>query len=402
LGTRMKSNLPKILHPVAGKPMILRVLDAANSLKPKATAVMLGHQSEKIKPVLKNRAQILTQKKLLGSGQAVLEAAAFIRKFDQIVILCGDAPLITGQTVKNFLAEFNKSGCEGAVITACVPDPKSYGRIVRDGRFIEKIVEQLDAGAQYSSINEINSGMYVFKSRALLSVLNKLPKNKIKNEYYLTDTVSLLRKKGLKILAHKIDDWQETLGVNSRVELALAEKIIYLRNAEKLMLSGVTITDPHNTYIEDSVSVGKDTIIYPFTMILSESEIGSNCKIGPFAHLRPGSKIKDGAKIGNFTEVKASVIGKGSKVPHLSYVGDCEIGEKVNVGAGTITCNYDGVKKHKTVIGDGAFIGSNVNLVAPVKVGAGAKIGAGSTITDNVPKRTLAIARSRQVIKKLK
>jgi len=445
MGTRMKSALPKVLHRIAGRPLVGHVLKTAEAVRPAAAGVVVGHGAELVAEELGKAAEwgvklapeVLRQHELSGSGRAAFEALPFIKKFQEVIVLCGDAPLLRAETLSALLEQFRKSGASSTVLTACVPDPHGYGRIVKNkAGEVERIVEQSEADASIAAITEINSGMYVFKAAALAAALPQLKQKGPKKEYYLTDVLELIRSAGGKVTAHLAADYREILGINSRVQLAEAAAILRERILLKLMDSGVTVLDPATAYIDDTVAIGQDTVIQPSVSISGATVIGKNCvigpncflndavlgddtvvkfgsridgasaepgcEIGPMAHLRPGAKLKDGAKVGNFSEVKKSVIGSHSKVNHLSYIGDATVGERVNIGAGTITCNYDGVKKHPTVLGDRVFVGSNVNLVAPVTVGAGAVIAAGSTITDDIPEGTLAIARERQVIKRLK
>ncbi|MDD2773794.1 MAG: bifunctional UDP-N-acetylglucosamine diphosphorylase/glucosamine-1-phosphate N-acetyltransferase GlmU [Elusimicrobiales bacterium] len=444
LGTRMKSALPKVLHPAAGRPLLGHVMRAADALGPAGICVVAGHKAALVREAvcsaaakwgIKSAFEIIEQRELTGSGRAVIEAREFVAKHKKVLVLCGDAPLVRAGTLAK-MAETFAQGAAAVVLTAEVPDACGYGRIVRGaGAEIERIVEEANAGL-YRSMREINSGVYLFDSTALLSALAHLKPNPPKNEYYLTDAVEHIRAAGGKTLACLAEDYTEVLGINSRKQLAEAEKTLRRRKLDELMDSGVTITDPETVYIDDTVSIAADTMIYPGTHIygataiasgcaigpnvlirdceigggcnvllgslISESVIAEGCNIGPYSHIRPQCAVEAGARIGNFSELKKSKIGAGSKVPHLSYIGDTDMGPGVNIGAGTITCNYDGAHKHKTVIGEKVFVGSNVNLVAPVNVGAGAKIGAGSTITDDVPAGALAIARARQITKERK
>jgi len=445
MGTRMKSSLPKVLHRIAGRPLVGHVLKTGEAVRPEAAGVVVGHGAELVSKELESAAswglalkpEVLIQRERSGSGRAAFEALPFIKRFKEVIVLCGDAPLLRAETLSALVEQFRKSGAACTVLTAVVPDPHGYGRIVKNkSGEVERIVEQSEADAAVAAIAEINSGMYVFKAAALAAALPQLKQKGPKKEYYLTDVLELIRAAGGKVTAHVAPDYREILGINSRVQLAEAAAILRERILLKLMDSGVTVLDPATAYIDDTVVIGQDTVIQPSVSITGASVIGKNCaigpccslkdavldddtvvkfgscvdgasaepgcEIGPMAHLRPGAKLKDGAKVGNFSEVKKSVIGSRSKVNHLSYIGDATVGSGVNIGAGTITCNYDGVKKHPTVLGDRVFVGSNVNLVAPVTVGAGAAIAAGSTITDDIPAGTLAIARERQVIKQLK
>lgn len=448
LGTRMKSDIPKVLHTLGGLPLAARVIKKVSVLNPSKIVVVVGHKAEMVKETLRRflkkypvKAEIVfvTQKLLKGSGRAVQEAAPEIKKFAHTLVLCGDAPLLGAETLKKMRAFYFKRLPDCAVMTADLAEPGSYGRIKRAPPGlggVEAIIEASGAAPAELAIKEVNSGAYFFSTRALLASVKYLKRKGSKEEYYLTDSAANILKAGGKVLAFKISDETEITGINSRKDLAVAYKMLNKRALEKLTAGGVTITDPENTYIEEGVKIGRDTVVAPGMHIRGATVIGRNCKlgpyglvedckiedgveikffsvltlsrvrkgsvIGPFAHLRPASDVGPNGKVGNFSEIKKSRIGRGSKVPHLSYVGDTEIGGMVNVGAGTITCNYDGFAKHKTVIGKSAFIGSNTNLVAPVKVGAGSLIAAGSTITEDVPPRTLALARARQIIKKLK
>ncbi len=446
LGTRMKSGLPKVLHLLGDMPLVARVIKKVSVLSPSRITIVVGHKGQMVKETLgkflekypvKAQVVFVTQKLLKGSGRAAQEAAHEIKKCPHTLLLCGDAPLFKTGTMEKMSAFYFKHRPDCLVMTADLDNPGSYGRIKRNrAGAVEAIIEASDASPDEIAIKEVNSGAYFFKTSALLKAIKNLERKGPKKEYYLTDSLENILKAGGKVLAFKASDETEITGINSRKDLAGAYKMLNKRVVEKLMANGVTVTDPDNTYIEEGVKIGRDTVIAPGMHIRGGTVIGKHCKlgpygivedckiedgveikfscvllssrvrkgsvIGPFAHLRPGSDVGPEGKVGNFSEIKKSRIGRGSKVPHLSYVGDTEMGERVNVGAGTITCNYDGVAKHKTIIGRRAFIGSNTNLVAPVKVGAGALIAAGSTITADVPPGTLALARARQVIKKLK
>ncbi|MDD4005115.1 MAG: bifunctional UDP-N-acetylglucosamine diphosphorylase/glucosamine-1-phosphate N-acetyltransferase GlmU [Elusimicrobiaceae bacterium] len=443
LGTRMKSELPKVLHEAAGIPIIGHILRAADAIKPEAIGVIVGHKAGLARQAVETGSakwgitapvEIFLQQQLTGSGRAVQEAMPFIGRFSEVLILCGDTPLLTAPLLDGFYAAFAGSGAAAAILTAQVPDPHGYGRIVKDrDGFITAIVEQTETDAETARITEINSGMYIFRTEALKTVINRLEPNGPKREFYLTDAVRLLAGAGLKIAAVPAPDREFILGVNSRLQLAEAEQLLRARKLRELMADGVTVKNPAATYIDEGVSIGRDSVVFPgthicggtvigkncmigpnchitdceladgveikFSSVLLESRIGQGCSIGPFSHIRPGCELAQNAHVGNFSELKKAKIGAGSKVNHLSYIGDAEIGSGVNIGAGTITCNYDGVGKHKTVLGDRVFVGSNTNLVAPVTVAEGAHIAAGSTITDDVPAEALAIARARQVVK---
>ncbi len=441
-GTRMKSSLPKPLHAVCGFPILAHILRAAQELNPAAMGVVIGHGAELVKQtVLDNLSawgitapvEFYEQTDLSGSGSAVKAALPFLQQHDNVMIVNGDTPLLKADTLQEMQTAFEQANAGVLVLAVKVPNPAGYGRIVRDGQNqFEKIVEEADADAKTKKIDEINSGMYVFNSAALIKALGQLTPQGPKHEYYLTDTLSLIKQAGLPAVVFTSQDFEQALGVNSRVQLAQAAQIMRARINEFHMDNGVTLINPQDTYIDAGVEIGADTVIASGCYLLGNTKIGPNCtlessvyvnnstiannvtlklgtyieesdvaetcQLGPYAHLRPKSVLKKGAKVGNFSEIKKAVIGEGSKVNHLSYIGDTQMGAGVNVGAGTITCNYDGKNKHTTVIEDHVFVGSNVNFVAPVTVHAYAKIGAGSTITKEVSAQGLAIARSRQVV----
>ena len=441
-GTRMKSPLPKPLHPVCGLPIIAHILQAAQALNPAAIGLVVGHEAQKMEEAVKEGLPkwgvtaplvFVEQTDLSGSGSAVKAALPLLKRFEDVMVLNGDTPLLEAQTLEQMYNSFQSNEAGAMVLAVRVPDPAGYGRVVRaqDGSF-EKIVEHSDADEKTLLINEINSGMYVFKFSYLDKALQALTPQGPKHEYYLTDTLSHIKAAKQPVLVYGSDDYEQALGVNSKVQLSQAELIMRERVARRLMDEGVTIPNPKAVFIDAQAQIGVDTFICPGCYICGKTVIGKNCmlegnvyikdsvigdnvtlkmgtyieestveeqcQLGPYAHLRPLSVLKKGAKVGNFSEIKKSVIGEGSKVNHLSYIGDTDMGAGVNVGAGTITCNYDGKNKHKTVIGDHVFVGSNVNFVAPVTVENYAKIGAGSTITKLVPQESLAIARSRQVV----
>jgi len=436
-GRRMNSSIPKVLHKVAGKPMIMHVLKIPFTLKAQPIVVVLGHNGNEVEEYLKSfgeEIKIAWQEKLLGTGDAVRQAMPLIDgRAENVLVLCGDTPLLTFETV-NHMVEIHferKPAC--TMLTAIMDDPAGYGRVIRDiDGYVERIVEEVDASKEEKKIKEVNAGVYIFNVDLLKEGLEVLDTGNNQGEYYLPKVIDYFVKKGYRVDAVKALDPDEIRGVNSRVELALANKIYFYRRAISLMESGVTIIDPNTTYIEDEVEVGRDTTIYPNTHIQGKSSIGSFCeigpnaiirdcvigdrveflnsvaveteigtgsKIGPFAYLRPGTRIGREAKVGTFVELKKTKVGDFSKVPHLSYIGDAEIGRHVNIGAGTITCNYDGIEKHKTVIEDEAFIGSDSIIVAPVFIGKAAYTAAGSVITENVPEYSLGIGRARQVNK---
>lgn len=396
-GTRMKSKLPKVLHKVAGKFMLQHVIDAAKSAGSNREVVIIGNGAELVREKISG-VEFALQAEQLGTGHAVLCAKDFFTNTaGTLLILCGDTPLFTGELLKNFVDAHENSKSAATVLTAIMPNATGYGRIVRDDKNnFSKIVEHKDCTADELKISEVNAGVYCFDTQKLFAALDKVTNDNAQGEYYLPDALSILKNDGEKISAVVAEDYKQTLGINSRVQLAEAEKILRMRKNISLMESGVTIIDPATTYIDFDVEIGQDTIIYPGTFIEGETEIGSDCVIGPFVHIRPNTKINDGVKIGNFVEVKNSVIGEGTKLPHLQYIGDTDMGAGCNVGCGTVTCNYDGKKKFRTTVGDKVFIGCNTNLVAPVTVESNSYIAAGSTITENIPENNLAVARSRQ------
>ncbi len=441
-GTRMKSPLPKPLHIVCGTPIISHILKAAQELDPAAIGIVVGHQAETVMNAVQAGLSswgitapvvFVRQTELTGSASAVKAALPLLQKFEQVMILNGDTPLIQPATLAKMYEVFGYNETGAMVLGVTVPDPSGYGRIVRamDGSF-EHIVEDSDADEDTKKIAEINSGMYVFDSKSLQTALSQLSPQGPKHEFYLTDTLALIRQMNQRVLVFAEKDYQQALGINSKAQQAEAEQIMRDRVVARLMDEGVTIVRPKEVYIDPGVKIGADTRICPGCYIsgktvigknceiegnvyikdsiigdnvllkmgtyIEESEVYDDCQLGPYAHLRPKSVLKKGVKVGNFSEIKKSVIGEGSKVNHLSYIGDTQMGAGVNVGAGAITCNYDGVNKHQTVIEDHVFIGSNVNFVAPVTVREYAKIGAGSTITKEVPAGSLGIARSRQVV----
>ncbi|MCQ2559516.1 MAG: bifunctional UDP-N-acetylglucosamine diphosphorylase/glucosamine-1-phosphate N-acetyltransferase GlmU [Clostridia bacterium] len=432
-GTRMKSSKPKVLHEICGVAMVDYVLDAAYAAGADKVVVVAGFGYEQVLEQAGKRAEVVLQAEQLGTAHALLQAKPILQDFSgDILVLCGDTPLIQADTLKQLVAAHQKYQTGATVLTAHLEIPFGYGRIIRDGfnDFI-RIVEQKDATEEEASINEINTGMYCFAAENLFDKLGQLQADNAQGEYYLTDIMELYRKAGQKIQALPAASREEILGVNDRIQLAKAEVLMRHRLIEGFMLDGVTILDPSSTYINKNVIIGRDTIIYPNTFVYDGSMIGENCivgpnvqlfgaklgqgvkirnalvedsvigdrcTVGPFSYIRPGCVLAEGVKIGDFVELKKTSVAQGSKVPHLSYVGDTEIGRNVNIGAGTITCNYDGKNKWPTIIEDGAFIGSNSNLVAPVRIGAGAVTGAGSTITKDVPSDALALTREQQKI----
>ncbi len=433
-GTRMKSSKAKVLHPLAGKPLLYYPLNAARNVGSQTVVVVVGHQEDQVKKAFSDqKLTFVTQKEQLGTGHAVMCAREALSGFSgDVLLLCGDVPLIRAETLEHLIKEHHRGANSATIITTHLDDPTGYGRVFRDAtEDIQKIVEERDASEQEREINEINAGIYCFEAAFLFEALDEISTANDQNEYYLTDTVSIARKQGRNVGSLTVANAFEVMGVNSRIDLARANAEKRKEILETLMLEGITIVDPQATYIDLGVRVGRDTVIYPNTFISGDTEIGEGCVIGagcqiidstigdsvtvkwssviqesvirnqaligPFAHLRPGTEVGEEARIGNFVEVKKTRIGKGSKASHLTYLGDATLGSGVNVGAGTITCNYDGFAKYPTVIEDDVFIGSNTALVAPVEVGKGAIIGAGSTITKNVPADSLAVERSKQV-----
>lgn len=430
-GKRMKSSLPKVLHPVAGRPMVGYVLDAVRGAGADRIIVVTGHAAELVEAALGNGVETVRQTVQLGTGHAVLTTRPLLADFDgDLLVLCGDTPLVESSDLAGLVRAHRGAGVPATVLTARLADPGGYGRIIRSGGgAVEQIVEQKDADAEQLGVREVNSGIYCFDARLLFATLQELSPDNAQGEYYLTDCIRRFTAAGRKVAAVEVPDGTRILGINTRVELARVESLLRYRTAQRLMLEGVTVLDPSSTFIDAGVRVGRDSVIYPFTFLEGQTVAGERCRIGPgarlvdarladgvevqyavvrgstlasgvtvgpFAYIRPDCAIGEGVKVGDFVELKKAVIGAGSKVPHLSYIGDATLGENVNIGAGTITCNYDGRRKWPTWIGAGAFIGSNTNLVAPVKVGEEAVTGAGSTITKDVPDGALGVARAKQ------
>ena len=404
----MKSSVPKVLHKICGKPMLKYMLDILGQLGVARCVVVVGHKEETVKRILKRTGNIKTvrQLKLLGSGDAVRQTKkAFSNFTGNVLIVYGDTPLIRHQSLKKLVQSHQKNGAACTILTAILKNPTGFGRIMRgeDNRII-KIVEEQDADTYEKAIGEINVGAYCFKAKDLFSTLEEIKPDNIKKEYYLTDAIELLTKKKAKVESVFAQDEEEAQGVNSRRDLMQAHAIINKRNVEKLVSSEVTVVDPLTTYIYGEIEVGRDTIIYPHTVIEGKVKIGKECRIGPFAHLRSGTILEDKVGIGNFVEIVRSRIGCGSKIKHHSYIGDAFVGKGVNIGAGTITANYDGKNKNPTFIGDGAFIGVGSILIAPVKIGKGALTGAGSVVTKNkdVPNGATVAGVPAKILKKKK
>jgi bifunctional UDP-N-acetylglucosamine pyrophosphorylase/glucosamine-1-phosphate N-acetyltransferase len=435
-GTRMKSALPKVLHQAAGLPLIDHVLRAAESLSPSSTVVIVGHQAGQLEQSLGERLGLsfALQEPQLGTGHALLQAEPVLGGArGTVILLSGDVPLLRPQTLARLHEAHVRSGAAATVLTAVVANPQGYGRIVREDGKIAAIVEHKDASDAQRAIREINSGIYAFDLAPLFGALREIGSSNAQGEYYLPDLVTIYGARGLHVETVVIDDAREILGVNSRKELAEVADVLKAAKNDALMADGVTIVDPATTYIEADVTVGADTIVHPGVYLEGRTRIGAGCEIhsgvrivdsivddgvvinnfcviveshvssgarlGPFSHIRPQSEVGEAAHVGNFVELKKTSLGRGAKANHLAYLGDATIGDRVNVGAGTITCNYDGVHKHPTVIEEGAFIGSDTQLIAPVRVGKGAYVAAGSSITSDVPADALAISRGQQVNK---
>jgi bifunctional UDP-N-acetylglucosamine pyrophosphorylase/glucosamine-1-phosphate N-acetyltransferase len=404
-GTRMRSETPKVLHKVCGKPVIDYVLDITKSLRSLKTYVVVGYGAQKVRDALGNDVQFVRQDRLLGTADAVNRCAAPLKGYTgTLLVLCGDTPVLSKDIVAALLRQHVRSKASATVLTAQMDDPRGYGRIVRSlqGQ-IMAIREQKDASDTEINIKEINVGVYCFNSKEIFEILKKVKLNAGKKEFYLTDAFELLLAQGKKIATFTTEDGAAGLGVNTREDLAQAQAIIRQRILRKHMLSGVTVVDPLTTFIEAGVNIGRDTIIHPMTIIHSDVRIGRNCSIGPMARLRPGTRISDGAEIGNFTEVSRTTIGRGVFQKHFSFLGDATVGQGANIGAGVVTANFDGVNKNNTFIGPRAFIGSDAILVAPNKIGAGAIVGAGSVVAKgkNIPAGMLAVGVPARVIKKI-
>lgn len=435
LGTRMRSGLAKALHPLAGRPLIQHVLEAVSGLVVQRTVAVLGHQADRVRKMVEGYgATIVLQAEQLGTGHAVMQAQeAIAAAKGPVLVLCADTPLLTTDTLRSLIELHAASKAAVTVMTAKVGDPFGYGRIVRNKSGIARIVEEKDAAAAQKKITEVNSGIYCFEPRFLLESLKAIGNKNAQGEYYLPDMITLARKKRLPVEALVCGDPDEVMGINTRVDLSRAERIMSSRINRTWMLAGVTLFDPDATFIGSEVTLGRDCILYPNVRVEGKTTIGQGCtlfpgsrvmnstignevtvkdcsvieestvsdsaSVGPFAHLRPGSFIGVRARVGNFVEIKKSSIGEGSKANHLAYIGDATVGKDVNIGAGVITCNYDGFDKFPTIIEDGVFVGSDSQLVAPVRIGRGALVAAGSTITHNVPADSLAISRSPQDVR---
>nr|MDH3083168.1 bifunctional UDP-N-acetylglucosamine diphosphorylase/glucosamine-1-phosphate N-acetyltransferase GlmU [Bacillus subtilis] len=433
-GTRMKSKLYKVLHPVCGKPMVEHVVDEALKLSLSKLVTIVGHGAEEVKKRLGDKSEYALQAEQLGTAHAVKQAQPFLADEKGVtIVICGDTPLLTAETMEQMLKEHTQREAKATILTAVAEDPTGYGRIIRaENGAVQKIVEHKDASEEERLVTEINTGTYCFDNEALFRAIDQVSNDNAQGEYYLPDVIEILKNEGETVAAYQTGNFQETLGVNDRVALSQAEQFMKERINKRHMQNGVTLIDPMNTYISPDAVIGSDTVIYPGTVIKGEvqigedtiigphteimnsaigdrtvikqsvvnlSKVGNDVNIGPFAHIRPDSVIGNEVKIGNFVEIKKTQFGDRSKASHLSYVGDAEVGTDVNLGSGSITVNYDGKNKYLTKIEDGAFIGCNSNLVAPVTVGEGAYVAAGSTVTEDVPGKALAIARARQVNK---
>jgi len=437
-GTRLKSKHPKVLHEVGGKPLLAHVIAAATEVVPAQDIyAVIGHEADRVRQAVAHTGiNCVLQAEQRGTGHALMVAREALAPYDQVIVLSGDAPLITPQTIKK-LADFHSSKRPAmTILTAQLQDPTGYGRVIRKSQEsleVKAIVEEKSATPAQRKIREINSGFYAFDAKLLFAHIDELGNDNPHGEFYLTDMAAILGKAKKRVMAVAVNDAHEILGSNTRAEMVDIDWRMRMAKCRQLMADGVTIFYPQTCVIDGDVEIGADTVVEPFVQILGKTRVGSDCRIrsytvisnsvigdgvlirpacvldqaqvmkdaeiGPYSRLRPGSEIGEGAHVGNFVETKKTRLGKGSKANHLTYLGDAEIGEGVNVGAGTITCNYDGERKHKTVIEDGAFIGSDSTLVAPVKIGRGAYVGAASCITDDVPPDSLAIGRARQIVK---
>lgn len=430
-GKRMKSKLYKVLHPVCGKPMVGHVLDTVKATGCERSIVIVGHGADAVRSYLGDGAEYVLQETQLGTGHAVKQAKDLLASEEgTTIVICGDTPLVTAETLEGMMKLHEQNGAAATVLTAVMEQPAGYGRVIRDeDGGVEHIVEQKDCSPQEDAVKEINTGTYCFDNKKLFAALEQVTNSNNQQEYYLTDVIGIMRGQGEQVLGFQAADPAESIGVNDRLALSEAERLMRERIVRKHMLAGVTVMDPSSTYISADAQIGADTVIYPNTWIKGKTVVGEDCEIGPaseiedshiqngvcikhsvlnqahvgarttvgpFAYLRPGTHLGEDVKIGDFVEIKNADIGNGSKVSHLSYVGDASVGKDVNIGCGAITVNYDGYNKAKTVIGDDAFIGSNVNLIAPISVAKGAYVVAGSTVTRPVEEGDLAIARVRQ------
>jgi bifunctional UDP-N-acetylglucosamine pyrophosphorylase / glucosamine-1-phosphate N-acetyltransferase len=434
-GTRLKSKHPKVLHEVGGKPILAHVISTAKRVVPAADIfVIIGHEADRVREAVGSTGvNFVLQAEQRGTGHALMMAREALSQYDQIIVLSGDAPLISVETIKKLSDFHNAQNATMTLLSADLDNPYGYGRVIRKGARAQGIVEEKSANPKQKRIREINSGFYVFDAAALYEHIERLSNANAHGEYYLTDMAEIFNRAGKKVAAIKTEDAGEVLGSNTRAEMMMLDARLRLAKCRELLDAGVTIFYPHTCVIDSDVEVGADTVIEPFVQLLGSTKIGGDCRIrsysiignsvlsngvtvrpgtimedsrvgagavlGPYSHLRPGTEVGEGAHVGNFVETKKVKIGKGSKANHLSYLGDAQIGAGVNIGAGTITCNYDGVNKHATVIEDGVFIGSDATLVAPIRIGQGAYVAAASCITEDVPADALALGRARQTVK---
>ncbi|WP_430618731.1 bifunctional UDP-N-acetylglucosamine diphosphorylase/glucosamine-1-phosphate N-acetyltransferase GlmU [Enterococcus sp. DIV1072d] len=433
-GTRMKSKLYKVLHPVSGQPMVEHIINRVSETNPDQIITIVGHGAEQVKAQLGERSEYALQAEQLGTGHAVLQAASFLQgKEGTTLVISGDTPLLTTETLNNLFEYHQGKNASATILTAQAEDPTGYGRIIRDHiGIVEKIVEQKDTTPEEALVQEINTGTYCFDNQALFEALNKVGTDNAQGEYYLTDIIEILKDAGKTVAAYQTEDFDESMGVNDRIALAKANELMRQRINKMHMVNGVSFVDPATTYIDAGVEIGSDTVIEAGVQLQGKTVIGSDCVIGahsrivdsviedhvvvehsviekslvkshadvgPFAHLRPKAEIGEGVHIGNFVEVKNAEIGKNTKVGHLTYVGDATLGEEINVGCGVVFVNYDGKNKHRTTIGEHSFIGSNANIIAPVEIAKNTSVAAGSTITEDIPEYAMAIARARQVNK---
>ncbi|WP_088810761.1 MULTISPECIES: bifunctional UDP-N-acetylglucosamine diphosphorylase/glucosamine-1-phosphate N-acetyltransferase GlmU [unclassified Listeria] len=433
-GTRMKSKLYKVLHPVCGKPMVEHVVDQIAQLDMKKIVTIVGHGAEDVREHLKDKSEFVKQEEQLGTAHAVLQAKDLLADLDGVtIVVCGDTPLIESSTMGALIKYHSEKRAKATILTTRLEDPTGYGRILRDDLgIVERIVEHKDATEKEQRVQEINTGTYCFDNRSLFDALSKVSNHNAQGEYYLPDVIKILKDADEVVAAYRMENFEESLGVNDRVALAEASRLMRNRINERHMRAGVTLVDPSSTYIDVDVEIGQDTVIEANVMLRGKTKIGEDClissgcdfdnatignrtvirssaiedskvgddvQIGPYAHLRPETDVHNNVKIGNYVETKKATVGENTKLPHFIYMGDAEIGKNVNVGCGSISVNYDGFNKFKTKIGDNVFVGCNSNLIAPITVGDDAYIAAGSTLTSDVPDGSLAVGRARQVNK---